>query len=550
MRRFQDLSIKRKLTASTIATTLIALFLASAAFMALYFISFKNAMIEDLSIKTEIVGINTSSAMLFNDVAAAEQTLSALKAEPDISAAYIFNETGRLFAKYHSKDHHGEHLPLPSTGEIAGEIRADGHRFDHGHLSLWKTITLDGRKVGKVYLRSEMTRLYSQFRQYLMAVLMILFLSAFISYIPASGFQRAISTPILDMAQKMKRVSLEKDYSVRIREKNTDEVGQLIRGFNEMLAQIETRDRTLEKHRETLEEEVTNRTAELSRTNQYLENVIDELRKAKQVAEMASIAKSDFLANMSHELRTPLNHIIGFTELVVAKHFGELNDTQEEYLTDVLTSSRHLLSLVNDVLDLSKVEAGKLELTISPVDLGHLLQNSLFMVKEKALKHGLRLSTDFNRIPEYIEADERKLKQIVYNLLSNAVKFTPDGGRVELTAHLMPDVSVLPIVPESKGDASWVKISVRDSGIGLEKEDLRRIFNPFEQVESARNRKFQGTGLGLALVSNLVALHGGQVWAESEGENKGTVVSFAIPANAEPKGPVSDAVNPPAEGII
>ncbi|MFH0726444.1 MAG: transporter substrate-binding domain-containing protein [Pseudomonadota bacterium] len=289
----------------------------------------------------------------------------------------------------------------------------------------------------------------------------------------------------------------------------------------------------LEIHRATLEEQVRNRTAELSNANQYLEKAIEELKLAKQAAEMASVAKSDFIAHMSHELRTPLNHIIGFTELVVDKHFGDLNASQEDYLTDVLASSRHLLSLVNDVLDLSKVEAGKLELALSPVDLRHLLQNSLFMVKEKAMKHGLKLSTDFNEIPESIEADERKLKQIVYNLLSNAVKFTPDGGRVELCAEVIPDVSVLPIVPESAGDGPWIRISIKDTGIGLKKEDLNRIFNSFEQVESTLNRKFQGTGLGLALVRNLVALHGGQVWAESEGENRGTVVSFDIPTTVK-----------------
>jgi len=162
----------------------------------------------------------------------------------------------------------------------------------------------------------------------------------------------------------------------------------------------------------------------------------EELKQAKETAENASLAKSEFLANMSHELRTPLNHILGFTELVVDKNFGDLNDIQEEYLNDVLSSSKHLLSLINDILDLSKVEAGKLELEPSNCNLKMLLENSLIMIKEKAMKHGIRLSNHIDGIPEIIRADERKLKQVMYNLLSNAVKFTQDGGEISLKANL------------------------------------------------------------------------------------------------------------------
>ena len=164
--------------------------------------------------------------------------------------------------------------------------------------------------------------------------------------------------------------------------------------------------------------------------------VKSELKETKELAEMSNHTRSVFLANMGHELRTPLNHIIGFTELLMDKNFGELNEAQEEYLSDVLTSGKHLLSLINDILDLSKTEADEVELLASPFNLKILLENSFTMVKEKAMKHGIKLSMQIDGIPETITADERKLKQILYNLLSNAVKFTPDGGEIRLSSRI------------------------------------------------------------------------------------------------------------------
>jgi len=268
----------------------------------------------------------------------------------------------------------------------------------------------------------------------------------------------------------------------------------------------------------------------------------EDLMKARDAAEAASRAKSEFLANMSHELRTPLNHIIGFTELVVDKQCGELNEAQDEYLNDVLHSSRHLLSLINDILDLSKVEAGKLELQMAGVHLRILLKNSLSMVKEKAMKHRIQLQTDIDGIPEKIQADERKLKQILYNLLSNAEKFTPDGGSVTLSAwHLsfrdgqwVTGDREAVFWPMDKDDnlrkrGRLIGISVQDTGIGIKWEDLERIFAPFEQGDNSASRRYQGTGLGLSLTKKLVELHGGRIWAESEGEGKGSKFTIVVP---------------------
>ena len=262
----------------------------------------------------------------------------------------------------------------------------------------------------------------------------------------------------------------------------------------------------LKHYSEELEERVKERT--------------QELEKAKAIAESASKAKSEFLANMSHELRTPLNSIIGFSEVMQDQLYGPLNEKQQLYTGNILTSARHLLNLINDILDLAKVEAGRFALELGKVVLREVLESSIIMIKEEAMRHSLKL--DLEIVPEaeiVIEADERKLKQVMFNLLSNAVKFTRKGGLISVTAKKVNEN---------------IEIRVTDTGIGIKPEDIQKLFKEFTQLESVYTKEYGGTGLGLALSRKLVQLHGGKIWVESE-YGKGSKFTFTIPISKTKK---------------
>jgi signal transduction histidine kinase/CheY-like chemotaxis protein len=325
-----------------------------------------------------------------------------------------------------------------------------------------------------------------------------------VSAVVALGVAHLVSRPVMRVGKAAAAIDSYsfKPESISDLVKRPDEIGNLARILQRTSITEAGWRRSVEalrKSRDELEFRVQERTRDLAEKSRELE--------------AANQHKSEFLANMSHELRTPLNAIIGFSDLLLERSFGELNAKQEAYLNDVLNSGNHLLSVINDILDLAKVEAGKMELEVASFVLSETLESGLIMVRERAQNHGIRVSLRVDPQIYVVEADERKIKQVLFNLLSNAVKFTPQGGSISVDAR-----------PEGE----LIEIAVRDTGIGIAPEDQSRVFEEFQQVGTSSHTKHEGTGLGLALAKHLVELHGGRIWVESE-VGKGSTFTFAIP---------------------
>ncbi len=286
------------------------------------------------------------------------------------------------------------------------------------------------------------------------------------------------------------------------------------------------------------------------RENEKLLRVLDtkvkertsDLEEAMLLAESTNRTKSEFLANMSHELRTPLNAIIGFSEAMLSGIYGPINEKHREYLNDILLSGENLLGLINDILDLSKIESGDINLEQREFSLNELIKSSVGMFGQKTAKHHIRIEYRIADGLDEIVADQRKLKQVVVNLLSNAIKFTPDGGTISVSARNVHRSPYGIQGSESKNteqgavngehDADFVEISVEDTGIGIGKDDIPKLFQAFQQLESPYQKRYGGTGLGLFLTRRLVELHGGSIRVESE-KSKGTSFTISIPLKSD-----------------
>jgi signal transduction histidine kinase/DNA-binding response OmpR family regulator len=503
----KDHTISRRLTLMNMLTSGAALVLACVAFIAYDMVTFRDATVRNLSTQAQIIGANTASALLFNDPQSAEATLSALKASPNIVSAAIYSADGRLFATYSSKGSDGvPALPAVPSGQT--EI----HWLKNNEIVLVRAIEFQGKPTGIVYIRSGVEELNRRLRRYAGIAGIVLLASLLAALLVSSVFRRAVAEPIVQLADIAKIVSRDKDYSVRANPiQSQGELTILIDAFNEMLTQIGKSESDLRKAHDGLELRVQERTAELQAAKDDVEAFSQTVLRAKEEVERASKFKDQFLSTMSHELRTPLNAVLGFSDLLTEERYGPLNDRQKRYLNHIHTGGKHLLTLINDILDLSKIEAGRLQLAIENVRVNSTLAEAIDTMRSLADKKSQTL-VQHTAADLSVRADGTRFKQVLMNLIGNAIKFTPENGRIELAARQIGDM---------------VRVDVHDSGPGIPPEEQKRIFEAFYRLRNSE-KAVEGTGLGLAITQRLVELHGGQLGIESE-PGSGSCFYFTLP---------------------
>lgn len=501
MRWIRDLSIRYKLLAFSLLTSGLVLVFALISFVSRDIGFQRDSLESELLAIGEIVGRNSVAAILFDDPEDAGGTIESLSVKSYIQSAAIYRPDGtefvsRAFTAKLTRIIDRSCVESPRSDVALGAAYVVFTEGASGHANLCKTLIIDGQAAGVLQIVADLSQFNREIESYIriaaVTALILLFLASVLSW----SLQGLISNPIRRLSRTMQRVASDADYSARVARQGNDEIGTLISCFNDMLSRIQQHEASL--------------------------------KTARYEAEAANRAKSAFLATMSHELRTPLNAVLGFSEIMTSEAFGPLGSPNyREYARDIHDSGAHLLRIINDVLDLSKVEAGRFELNRCLIDFGEAVDAALRFVRERGKRAGLTVVGQVEPELPAVSADERLVRQCLLNLLSNAIKFTPAGGTVMVSVRGERD--------------DCVAVSVSDNGIGIAESDIPKALTPFSQADNAYTRQQEGTGLGLPLVKSFVELHGGSFTIRSA-VGVGTTITLRFPTQtAQPQVDASTA---------
>ena len=525
MARWSNLSVRTKLSVMTMAATGAALALVSAGVVVNELASARTQVTAKLQSVADVVAASSTAAVQFADPAAAQEALTALRGDASIQAARIVLPDGRPLADYGSGYQPG------------GREVAPGVREGNNAMIVSRPIQLNGTTIGALEVQGSLKDVRDRLRRYAVILSAVVALAGVVAYLFARRLQQSISGPILRLSYIASSVAVAQDYSVRAEKEHEDEIGQLVDRFNQMLSTIAQRDAELSHARDRLEERVAERTHSLELEIDQHRRTEQQLLLAKAAAEQASVAKSAFVANMSHELRTPLNAIIGYSELLKEDAEDQGNATTADDLGKVLTAGRHLLSLINDVLDLSKIEAGRMELELSRFEIDDVARSVVNTSGQLASARGNTIALDVPTPVGSVMLDRTKIQQVLLNLVSNAIKFTEQG---HVTVRVLAD-----------GDHVLLRVS--DTGIGMTTEQQGRLFQEFSQADVSTTRKYGGTGLGLAISRRICHLMSGTISVESA-EGAGTTFTVRLPREIDglqsvprPKGARETGAEPTVE---